>query len=62
MENNNKSEEVDIKNCMSYYYDNIIKIEDVGILTDEKSDENIFVHNILSKTLIDPKLLRISFD
>ena len=47
---------------MSYYYDNIIKIEDVGILTDEKSDENIFVHNILSKTLIDPKLLRISFD
>ena len=55
MENNSELEEVDIKNCMSYYYDNIIKIEDVDILTDEKSDENIFVHNILRKTLTGPK-------
>ena len=36
MENNNKLEEVGIKNCMSYYYGNIIKIEDVDILSDEK--------------------------
>ena len=62
MENNNKLEEVGIKNCMSYYYGNIIKIEDVDTLTDEKWDENIFVHNILCKTLIGPKSLRIRFD
>ena len=36
MENNNKLEEVGIKNYMSYYYGNIIKIEDVDILSDEK--------------------------
>ena len=45
--------------------DDIIKIEDFGldnILLDEKSYENILVYDILYKSLIDSKPLRIRFD
>ena len=40
--------EIDIKNCMCYYFDEIIKIEDFDfdILLDEKSGKNILACDI----------------
>ena len=43
----------------------MIKLEDFdldNISTDEKSHENILIYDILYKTLIGPKPLRIRFD
>ena len=54
-----------IKNCMCYYFDDIIKLEDFdidSILIDEKSCKNILTHEISYKNLIAPKILRITFD
>ena len=65
MESNDKLEEVDIKNCTCYYFDDIIKIADFdldNILIDGKLYENILVYNISYKSLIDSKPLRIRFD
>ena len=62
METDDKLKETDIKNCTYHYFDEIIKIEDFdldSILIDEKSYENILVYNILYKSLIDYKTLRI---
>ena len=53
-----------IKNSTSYYFDDIIKLEDFGldsILKDEKSHEKNFIYNISNKILIDPKPLCIRF-
>ena len=38
-----------IKNCMYYYFADIIKLEnfDIDILIDEKSHENILIYDIL---------------
>ena len=58
MESNNKFKKIDIKNHTCYYFDDIIKIEDLdldNILVDEKSYENILVYNISYKSLIDSK-------
>lgn len=43
MESNDGLQEINIINYMCYYFDNIIKIEDLcfGILLDKKSYENI---------------------
>ena len=60
MECNDKLKEIVIKNCASYYFDDIINID--NILVDEKLYENIFVYNILYKSLIDSKLLCIRFN
>ena len=49
MESNEKLKEIAIKNCMCYYFNDIIEIEDFdfdNILKDEKSYENILVYNI----------------
>ena len=65
MESNDKLKEIDNKNCVYYYFDDIIKIEDFGLvntLIDEKSYENILVYSISYKNLIDSKPLRIRFD
>ena len=54
-----------IKNSTFYYFDEIIKFEDIDfdhILMDEKSHENILICDISYKTLIGPKPLRIRFD
>ena len=62
MESNDKLKEVDIKNCTCYYSDDIIKIEGFDLnhlLTDEKSYENILLHDISMKFVIDSKPLRI---
>ena len=56
---------VRIKNRMCYYFDDIIKLEDFhidNILIDEKSHENILVYDILYKTSIGTKPLRVRFD
>ena len=65
MDSNIELKEINIKNRTCYYFDDIIKIEDLeidNILMDEKSYENILVYNISYKTLIDVKPLRIRFD
>ena len=65
MESTNELKEIDIKNLMCYYFDNINKIEDFhfdNILIDEKSGKKILVYNISYKTLIDTKPLRLRFD
>ena len=65
MESNDELKEIDIKDCMCYYFYDIIKIEDFdfgNILKDEKSCENTLVYNILFKTLVGSKPLCIRFD
>ena len=39
---------VRIKNCVYYYFKDIIKLEDfdIDVLMDEKSHENIFIYEI----------------
>ena len=62
---NNEFKKVCIKNLTCYYFDDIIKLEDFdidNILIDKKSNENILICDILYKTLIFPKSLRIRFD
>ena len=61
-ESNNELQEINIKNRTCHYFDDIIKIEDFdhgNILTDQKSCENIFVHNISYKILIAAKSLHV---
>ena len=44
-----------IKNCMCYYFDDIINLEDFNLdntLIDGKSHENILIYDISYKTLI----------
>ena len=65
MDINDELKEIDIKNRMCHYFEDIIKTEDFNldnILIDEKSYKNLSVYNILYKTLIDTKPLRIRFD
>ena len=52
---NNKFKKVYIKNCMYYYFDDIIKLEDFNlnnISIDEKSNNNILIYGISQKTLM----------
>ena len=61
----NNLKEINIKIRTCYYIDDIIKFEDfdlANILLDEKSYQNIFVYEILYKTFIGAKLLRIKFN
>ena len=61
----NSLKEINIKNRIFYYFDDIIQVENVNfgnILLHEKSYENILVYDILYKTLTGTKPLRISFD
>ena len=65
MDSNVELTEINIKNCMCYYFDDIIKIEDVildNIFIDERSYKNILVYKISYKLLTDAKPLRIRFD
>ena len=66
MESNDKFlKKIYIKNRTCYYFDDIIKIENVhldNILIDEKLYENALVYNILYQSSIDSKPLRIRFD
>ena len=61
----NNLKEINIKIRTCYYIYDIIKFEDFdleNILLDEKSYQNIFVYEILYKTFIGAKLLRIKFN
>ena len=65
MESNGELIEINIKNHTCYYFDDIIKIEDVdfdNILLDEKSYKNILVYDIAYKTFIGAKPLCLRFD
>ena len=65
MESKDKLKEIDIKNCMCYYFDDMIRfwdwdIEFNDILLDEKSyetSENILVYDISYKTPMSEKPL-----
>ena len=62
----NELKEIDIENLTCYYFNDIVKIEDFefdfdNILKD-KSHQNIFVYDILYKTLFVSKPLQITFD
>ena len=53
------------KNRMCYYFDGVIRFENFDfykILIDKNSYENILIYDILYKTLIGAKPLRIRFD
>ena len=54
---------VRIENRTSYYFDDIIELEDVDLnntLIDEKGHEHILIYDISYKTIIGSKPLRIS--
>ena len=63
MDSNDKLKEIDIKNRMGYYFDDIIKIDDLNlddVSIDEKWNKNILIYNISHKSLIGNRL-RIIF-
>ena len=65
MKSKNELKEINIKNRVCYYFDDIIngtKINFSNILLNKKLDENTSVYNILYKTRTDPKSLHIRFD
>ena len=65
MKSKNELQEIDIKNRLYYYLDDIIngtKINFNNILLSKKLYENISVYNISYKTPTGPKPLRIRFD
>ena len=65
MESNDELKEMYIKNCIWYYFSDIIKTEDFDfdiILINEKSYENILFYDISYKTLIGAKPLCIRLD
>ena len=61
----NSSKQTNIKNFTCCYFHDIIKNEDFNfdnISLDEKSHGNSLIYDILYKTLIDVKPLRLRFD
>ena len=65
MESKDESKEIDIKNCICYYFDDIIRLRDFGynsIFLHEKSYENILIYDISYKTFMSSKQLHIWFD
>ena len=61
---NNEFKIFHIKNRSCYYFDDIIKLEDIDIdkvLIDEKSHENILIYDMSYKTVISAKPLRIIY-
>ena len=61
----NEFEEVGIKSCTCYYFNEIIKIDNFdfdNILIEVKSCKNILVQDISYKTLFGSKPLCIKFD
>ena len=63
MESKHELKEIDIKNCMCYYFDDIIKdrnIYSIDVLLGKKSYEtyeNMLVYNISYKTSAGPKTI-----
>ena len=64
MESNDELREIDIKNLKCYYFNDIMKGEDINfynILLEEKACSNNLVYSILYKTFMGAKPLRIRF-
>ena len=62
MESKDELKETDIKNCASYYFDDIMKARDIdpwNILLDEKIYKNILIYSISYKNFMGSKPLRI---
>ena len=58
MGSNNELKEIDFKNRMYYYFDDIMKVEDIdfdNILLDKKQQKNILIYNISHKTSVGTK-------
>ena len=65
MKSHDEVKEIDIKNCICYYFNYIIKIKDfdfTNILINDKSYKNILFCNISYKALFGAKPLRIRFN
>ena len=65
MEKNTKFKQVYINNGTCYYFDDIIKIENFvfnNVLLDEKLYQNILIFDVVYKTLIVSRPLRITFN
>ena len=65
MEGRDELNEIDIKNCTCYHFEDMNRNRDiysVDILLDEKIYENVSVYDILYKTSMGPKPLHIRFD
>ena len=59
MDSNDELKEIDIKHCTSYYFYDIIEIEDFDIndiFIDQKPYENVLFYNISYKSLTNSKL------
>ena len=62
MKSKNELKGIDIKNCMCYYFDDIINSTDINCsnnLLDEKLHENNLVYDISDTTSTGPKPLRL---
>ena len=65
MKSKNKLKEIDIKNRVCYYFDDIIngtKINFSNVLLNKKSYENISVYNISYESPTSPKPFSIKFN
>ena len=65
MENNNKLKDIDIKNRMCYYFDDIMKVQDIdfeNILLDERLYKNILIYDIYYKNPVGANPSRIRFE
>ena len=65
MEKNDELEEIGIKNCMCYYFDDIMRVGDVNFVNislDENSKKNshgnILIYDISYETFLSEKPLR----
>ena len=61
----NELKKVWVKNRTCYYFDDLVKLEDVdfnNISLNKKSSENILVYDVSYKTLIGANSLRILFN
>ena len=64
MESKDELKEIDIKHCMCYYFDDIMRVIDIDfndISLNKKSYENILIYDISYKTFMVAKPLRIWF-
>ena len=61
---NNELKKVVIKNCKCYYFDDVIKIEqlDFNNISLDENHENILIYDVSYKSLIGAKPLHIMFD
>ena len=65
MESKTEFKKIDIKNRTCYYFDDLIRVEDIdfdNILLDEKLYQKILIYDISYKTFTCVKPLRIRFD